>query len=148
MPLRAHRVLFEKIALISCSNARVASLDRKQRLKLGQRPGVRLRQSIAGDGRRARENPISGSDAGQSPLPGTRLRIVARSWCKSNHAETSRPSSAQFIALEAALHCGRAVSAACVGKENVRWKRVLGTQAWKIYSQLHESHGVVFRLGE
>jgi len=147
MPLRAPE-FNSKNRIDLVLNARVASLDAKsKRLKLDSGREFGFDSLLLATGAEPVRIPIPGA----TPDNVHYLRTFADCRAilvKSNHAKQVVILGASFIALEAAASLRtRGVSVHVVGKENVPMERVLGTQLGKFIQQLHESHGVVFRLG-
>jgi NADPH-dependent 2,4-dienoyl-CoA reductase/sulfur reductase-like enzyme/nitrite reductase/ring-hydroxylating ferredoxin subunit len=130
-------------------NSRVVSLDTKQK-KINSEDGTTYEYGalllVTG------ADPIKLPLAGASPSQSFYLRSFADSKtivAKAASAKQAVVVGASFISLEvAAALRTRGIAVHVVAPEQVPMERVLGSRIGTFVRSLHESHGVVFHLGE
>ena len=113
-----------------------------------QRPRARVRRAPPGDRRAPRTLPIEGAG-----LPHVfRLRTLAESRAiitRASHARHAAVIGSSFIGLEvAAALRHRGLDVTVIGTDKIPLERVLGPQIGQFVRELHEAHGVQFRLGD
>ena len=138
--------------------------DNRIELLLGSRVSgidVAPREVVLGDGSRRAFGALliaTGADPVRLPIPGADapnvhyLRSFADSKAivqKTTNARRAVVAGASFIGLEVAASLRqRNIAVDVVGPERVPLEKVMGLEVGRFIQALHESHGVIFHLGE